>query len=381
MLPMPLPQPDPAQPAATPPGIRHAKLEGIQALRGFAASIVVFHHFAWVVGRFHHDPSSLARFYRLAEVGASGVDIFFCISGLVIARSGWGFGAGARSAWAFACGGLVRVLPLYWLLTSLLVALWAAGLALRELAVTPGLIVASYLLIPYPKADAAGVVTTHPMLDVGWTLTFEMYFYILCTAVIWAAGGRRLFPLALLALIAAALAALLLDPASSLREIALSPMLVEFAFGVLLARWGEQLPLGDRLRRWVARGLIAAGVAGLVASIFLADPAAMRLLVWGVPGAAIVWGAMLSDFDAARSRASRLAMAIGTASYTVYLAHPFATLGLGMILKRGWLQGIDSDLLLMGATIATVLATTATYPLLEGPLLAWGKRLVGRRPG
>ena len=82
--------------------------EGVQILRGFAAMIVVFHHMCWVITTYHPGQSAIATFRRLAEVGAGGVDVFFCISGLVIAHAARNLSAGAGNARTFAWRRLLR---------------------------------------------------------------------------------------------------------------------------------------------------------------------------------------------------------------------------------------------------------------------------------
>ncbi len=338
--------------------------EGVQILRGVAAMIVVFHHMCWVITTYHPGQSAIATFRRLAEVGAGGVDIFFCISGLVIAHAARNLSAGAGNARTFAWRRLLRVLPPYWIFTALLLLLWVAGIGLKGLNVTPGLVIASFLLIPWPKTTAAGAMSYHPILDVGWTLTFEMYFYAICTLVIAVAGGRRIWPWTIAAIgVVAALSLLTVGPDGVASAIFASPLLCEFVAGVLLARFvaGRVAPAAGRI-------LIALGVAGFVASIFLPDPMAWRVLCWGVPGVALVAGAVLIPVRL-DTRLSRLFGFLGTASYTIYLVHPFFTLIAGALLKRGTMTQVAPDLLLIALTVIAVAGAASSWFLVEGPLI------------
>jgi peptidoglycan/LPS O-acetylase OafA/YrhL len=338
--------------------------EGVQILRGFAAMMVVFHHMCWVITSYHPGHSAIATFHRLAEVGAGGVDIFFCISGLVIAFAARNLPAGIDSARTFAWRRLLRVVPPYWIFTSLLLLLWAVGIGLKGLNVTPGLVVASFLLIPWPKTTVTGAMSYHPILDVGWTLTFEMYFYAICTLVIALVGGRRIWPWTIAALgFVAAISVVTAGPAAVASATLASPLLLEFIAGVLLAHF-----VAGRTASRVGRVLIALGIVGLIGSIFLPDPMTWRVLCWGIPGTLLVAGAILIPVQLA-SPFARLLGFLGTASYTIYLVHPFFTLISGTLLKQGIMEQVPPDLLLMALTIAAVAGSAVTWFFVEGPLI------------
>jgi exopolysaccharide production protein ExoZ len=339
--------------------------EAVQILRGLAASMVVFHHAAYAITHYHPQHSVLATFYRLPELGAGGVDIFFVISGLVIAHAARKLPAGTASAAEFAKRRLLRVLPPYWIFTFVLIAMWWMGIGLKGLIMSPMLVIASLLLVPYPKTDIYGHVGVHPILDVGWTLTFEMYFYLLCSLVIWRVGGKRIFPWVFVLLAACASASLTLAGSGSLlSSILSSPLLIEFAGGVLLAHFGTRAIQGR-----TAWALIAAGIAGLAGSIFAPDPMTWRVLYWGVPGFLLVWGAIHIPVNTCSMRL-RFFVFLGTASYTIYLAHPFFVLAAGTLLKRGLGHAINADLLLVILTLITVFATSCLYFVIERPIIA-----------
>lgn len=351
----------PAAPTAAPPP---ATFEGVQILRGLAAAMVVFHHMCWVVTTYHPQRSAIAGFHRLAELGAGGVDIFFCISGLVIAHAARRLPADFGAARTFAWRRLLRVLPPYWIFTAALLLLWVIGVGLQDLNVTPGLVVASFLLIPWPKTTGAGSLSYHPILDVGWTLTFEMYFYAVCTIVIAIVGGRRIWPWAAVAIAAiAALSVVVLGVDAVASRTLAAPLLVEFIGGVLIARF-----VAGRTARRLGWTLIALGVAGLAASILVPDPMTWRVLCWGVPGAAIVAGSVLLPV-ALTSGWLRFLGFLGTASYTIYLVHPFFTLVAGTLLKRGVMARIPADPLLLMLTFVGIFGSALAWFVVEGPLI------------
>ena len=105
-----------------------AKVESVQAMRGVAALAVVVLHAREAIDRqgfIDHPLGSETSIGELASLGAVGVDLFFVISGFVMALSaskldGW---AGTRR---FLRGRVVRIVPLFWLLSLPMVAWWVA---------------------------------------------------------------------------------------------------------------------------------------------------------------------------------------------------------------------------------------------------------------
>src|SRR5258706_16365621 len=90
---------------------------GVQALRGVAAIMVVLFHIVKMVHtKLDGPPIEFAA-------GGGGVDIFFAISGFVMILTtahAWGT---PRLWLTFLCRRLLRIVPLYWLLTAAMVAL------------------------------------------------------------------------------------------------------------------------------------------------------------------------------------------------------------------------------------------------------------------
>lgn len=105
------------------------RLDSVQILRGVAAMAVVFNHAAiWLV----HDPSIdmprslLAPIPAFAEFGGFGVDLFFVISGFVMTLGAGRF-AGRRGALMFLAQRFVRVAPLFYLFSLVMLAVMLVG--------------------------------------------------------------------------------------------------------------------------------------------------------------------------------------------------------------------------------------------------------------
>ena len=85
--------------------------DAIQYLRALAALFVVFHHSR------NPEPWLFNPIPQL-DVGQSGVDIFFVISGFIMYSA-----ARAEAPWEFIVRRAVRIVPMYWLATFFLVIL------------------------------------------------------------------------------------------------------------------------------------------------------------------------------------------------------------------------------------------------------------------
>src|SRR5262249_27989563 len=103
------------------------------------------------------------------NVGGHGVDVFFAISGFIIAY------IGARAPDRFLLRRLIRIVPFYWAAT--LVVFGAAALSPQILRSTRADVVqllCSLFFIPR-ETSYAGMF---PTLVLGWSLNYEMYFYV-----------------------------------------------------------------------------------------------------------------------------------------------------------------------------------------------------------
>ena len=90
-------------------------LFNIQYLRAFAAINVVFLH-VLIGGESYNRPANLLSFF--GNWGASGVDIFFVISGFVMIYTHIN---NPKTVLNFYKSRLIRILPIYWLITAFII--------------------------------------------------------------------------------------------------------------------------------------------------------------------------------------------------------------------------------------------------------------------
>lgn len=340
----------------------------IQWLRAAAALLVVAEHLKNEV-LFRLQGLDPAQHYAPLFPFAAGVDIFFVISGFVIAHSSAGL-FGRPGAWrVFLARRLARIVPLYWLLSAgFLVLLALAGSRLLGGA-DPLFLLGSFLFVPVANVDGAPL----PVLPLGWTLNYEMMFYALFALVI---GFTRQRALSLIAaiLVAIVVAGHVLRPANLQLLFWSDPIILEFLAGiaiqVLVAR-------GLRLPGFVRLALVFGGVAILFLVGLPADLRNERWLVWGVPAAMIV----LAAATGGAGRRVPLAELAGDTSYAVYLAHLFVLIALARLFvalgATSWLMSF-----VVYPALALVLVAASAYVLnrfFERPVLRFLRRRIDGR--
>lgn len=341
----------PRRPLPRQPGVRSASHEtpashetyiGVQLLRGLAAMLVVVYH----AGVFVRDwfPGVGDSFMLLS--GAGGVDIFFPISGFVMLVSSRSL-LNRPGGWkTFIERRLIRIVPLYWLATTLKVMLVLAVPALvQHTRLTAWHTVASYLFIFTKNAEGM----TEPVLPVGWTLNYEMFFYAIFAFALFL--RKPLLPIVISLLLLAVVLGRII-PITETPLAVLSPLILEFGAGLCIARLALT---GWRFTPRTAAILFVVSLLALVGTSLL--PSDMlerwRLLLWGVPGALLVFaGVSLEPWFARRKW--DLARSLGDASYSIYLSHGFMLALLGIVAIKIGLHGIT------GAAVAFALAIVAS---------------------
>lgn len=316
------------------------RILSLQILRFFAASAVIAWHACYLF--YPRGPRGL-----VGDFGPFGVDLFFVLSGVIIA-----WVAPGRSAGGFLWQRLTRILPIYWLLTLVWIAalVWAHRFDVLALGT-------SFLL--YPSSH-------EPYLKVAWTLRFELLFYV--AAAVTLLRPRIALPI-LGVLYAAAFVARFVYGGVLLNFVG-APLILEFVAGVAIAtifRSRSPLLFGIALVGAVA-GLIVIGFAD-----FTGEDMVVRPLYYGLPAAFIVY---LATQIACHGRIAERLAYLGDASYSAYLVHVIPLVILTPIASR--------IPLVIAAPLAIALCwwiAVLVHEAVEKPLLAFCRRpLVSRAP-
>jgi len=325
------------------------RLAGLQLLRGLAALMVLAGH---AIAEAEH-------YFALPLPGDTipwtrGVDIFFVISGFIITLSAARY---AARPLAFFWRRFLRVAPLYYLFTTLMVAtLLILPGAAKDTALEPGQILSSYLFLPFERYDGR----IAPVLSLGWTLNYEMFFYALMALSlalprpVWVVTG----------LLSGLALSNLLPLTGTVFAFWTNPLVLEFLFGITLARaWqlGLSRPCGP-----LAIVLLITGLSLLI----LLDPIPLpRFVAAGLPAALIVASGTLFCPHIVLP-----GQIIGDVSYALYLSHRF-TLRAMTLLFLPWFRSETTNptfaaLTYVALTCLAALSVSLVVHLhLERPLL------------
>jgi len=336
------------------------KLPSMQVLRAIAASLVVLSHVAGYFELVSPRHSWIIN-SGLGRLGYSGVDIFFVISGFIMVYTTTQK-AGAKDAWIFIQRRMLRIYPLYWSITTLFVIVWSTGFALRNTHYSASYLINSYLLIPYFENGSF-----EPVLSQGWTLSFEMLFYLVFSCVLFLKLKRLKLAFLIGTFAALTLSGRLLSSTSGIRYLITAPIMIEFLYGVLAAEILLRLPtVRDTFyQRMLPVCLICIGAIGLLCTILIPDAFSMRFLYYGIPALLIVFGtAMLGSAPCARQL-----VYLGDASYSIYLAHLILIDASFRALRHFHLfDQVLPDVFILPATMITIILSSFTYFFFERPL-------------
>lgn len=326
------------------------KFNSIQYLRGVAASVVVLQHASTSM------PDSPFPF----EFGAWGVDLFFVISGFIMYHT---TADGRAAPGEFAVRRLVRIVPMYLLLTSVAYAIAVAAPSLtRTFSSSFADYLRSILFIPFLN-DRTN--TIQPILGQGWTLNYEMFFYLLFAAALLLPARRRLAA-CWMVLGALATVGILVRPQGILPGFYTDPILIEFAFGMLIAH------LAGTVRGtlpWLAVAYAALGI-GFVALALGTDADISRAFTAGCLSAALLSVAVWAELTSWKPN-SAFGVLVGDSSYSMYLGHGFVLAVLWRLaygITGGWDSIAATLVFMLVCLVASIIAGILLYWLIEKPV-------------
>jgi exopolysaccharide production protein ExoZ len=297
--------------------------------------------------------------------GSFGVDLFFVLSGFVIAM------ASEKNVGAiqFAINRITRVVPLYWLMTTILlmVVILRPELFNSTTASIPNYL-KSIFFIPYFRENGQ----LQPMLGVGWTLNYEMIFYAMATVSLSASPTRFYCVTCVLVTLMSGMGCLLLD-GTPYADFLRSNLLFEFMLGMAAFKLKDSAYL-----RKVPVWLIAIVIPLLYAIMALFEIRGLgnRFIEFGIPSFLIVLLAIQLEplFPRLNSVVAGVLIHIGDASYATYLSHTFVVESIKRFLPR-LTNGltIESPIGVAIAISFSIVAGGLIYILLDKPSVALSK--------
>jgi peptidoglycan/LPS O-acetylase OafA/YrhL len=309
------------------------KLAGLQTLRGVAANLVVFFH-CFAIGLLPKYGFQL-QFESLSFIRNfwSGVDLFFCISGFVMCYS---YLNSKVSGLHFYRARVIRIVPIYWFFTTAIFVISAL------MGSQPDYKWFIESLLFFVDLDIR-----LPILAVGWTLQYEMFFYLLFALVlIFSKRKRFLFLIALLFI------TVIIHNKYNI--------ILEFIFGIV-AYLIYKSNFFTRFKITIFWLFFAMYVVGL---LVLEDSFASsyRVFFFGIPALFIV--ASIASINMPKN----LLQTAGNYSYSLYLIH-FPLLSIFFKVSSLFLLGSMPAwfLILVGVSICNI-AAFFTWKFIESPI-------------
>lgn len=340
------------------------KLVGLQWARALAALTVVIGHAV-----VHPMSSSPAIWHLGARLG---VVLFFVISGYIMVIT---TGRGPFDPLGFLRKRLFRVAPLYYVATlTAVLGVLIVPTVFKDTVFDGVHIAASLLFIPMVEPGASGDIS--PFFKLGWTLNYEMFFYVVFAALFALSAGKRAVLLAL-ALGSLIVLGLFFDFAWAPLQFYTRPATLGFAAGVVLAVMSrlDRSPLDPLL----AAGLLAVAATSIIllAVTYPAIRASAVSELWLVATCTPVVLALARAPDRWVDHAPPLFAYLGDASYSIYLFHMFAIGVVYAIASRVAPAGWDA-VVAVAAAIGGTAAGAFVYAFIESPMTRAIHRLTHR---
>jgi exopolysaccharide production protein ExoZ len=335
--------------------MHRAKIEAVQALRAIAALSIAILHVLHDAGGL--DPSGMIGRWHNALPWDAGVDLFFVISGFVMVYASSELFGRRDGATLFMARRLIRIVPLYWAATTvfLLIALTARSVV-TEGAGSIVNILMSYAFLPSRGPDGA----IQPIYSLGWTLNYEMFFYVVFAAFIWQVRHRALILVTLT--LGAAIAVHPLIPADATALVFWTdPIVAEFLFGMAIAALATT---GIGLSRRVSVGLALLALLWLIGG-YVSGIGGSRPVTTGLPVAILVSAAVFGR----NIRLPTALVLLGDSSFALYLVHPFAMRAVQLFWHWLRLTGPGAAVAYAASSLLLAIAVSvAVYEWFERPI-------------
>jgi peptidoglycan/LPS O-acetylase OafA/YrhL len=353
-------------------------LQWVQIGRGFAATMVVLTHVTVMTHR-HYGAEFLGDVFRYAGIG---VDFFFVLSGFII----WFVHAGdigrPERLYDYSVKRFTRIYPMYWIVTLAVLPLLVLGWGEKSAAPQhggAGYLIRSLLLVPQNEM---------PVLSVGWTLSHELFFYLIFGLLLtrWHLAARSV----VIALVLVSTAKLVADLGSDWSGKYYTHQTAaddHFLSAFIFARFNLEFGLGALAACLYQRYPQPAGACSLIFAyllficpmiinalmpldlMVLLRSRAETVLYYGPVSAWIIYVSACQrriGTSGAVTYLTRWGARIGDASYSLYLLHYPVLLAIYMCLaKVGLLQRCNPTLMGIGAAVGAIVAALAAYELIE----------------
>lgn len=258
-----------------------------------------------------------------------------------------------------------RIYPVYWVWTSIFIILWALKIFQRSLNLTFGDILYSYALVPH---SADGIVIKQMIIVQGWTLLYEIYFYILFALSIFSRKIFKIIPFIFIAMVAIGTFLNLISPNVGLSLLSKNIILLEFIFGMFAAFLIKKTTLYKKNTYDI---LIIISVLNFLASLLFMKDEKYRVVFWGIPSFFLALGfvgrEMTNTLTVKANILKKIFLFLGKASYSIYLTHSLGIMVSDTFLKTTHIAVNDFYVLII--TLLLLFVFSIPYIVVEKRIL------------
>jgi exopolysaccharide production protein ExoZ len=344
------------------------KIQNIQGLRGIAVMLVCLFHLITVEEKYGGVNTILPHFL---EIGMVGVDLFFVISGFVMVLVTQNQFQSTKGVLKFLYHRSSRIYPLYWVYSFMVLIIYLNKPAWVNSAQGNQVdIISSFLLLPSHLL---------PLVMVGCTLIYEMYFYIIYSIILYFSPQKKLTYWLLLWALIITIVNLTNKVSTPWTKVIFSPLTIEFILGCFIAMIYKKHPLKN-LSAIIL--LILISITGLVSGFYWHQSSTghlypanwYRVIIMGVPSVIIVYCLVSAELKSKLTH--KWINYIGDISYSTYLSHVLTFNVLGRVwayLAKDNL--IDNYIMIPTIIVVTILVGSISYKFIEQPLLKLSRKV------
>ena len=349
------------------PSSTSQRLHALQALRAYAAAMVVFVH---AISTYFSKVDSTSSDTLQLHLGELGVKLFFCISGFIIFSSTKDLLPGFSSTAIFLKRRFIRVAPLYWLATII----YAIKLSLQGAHPSVTEFLYSLFFIPY----IADNDLMRPVLGQGWSLNYEMFFYCLFGVSLFFQARWRILFMSLILLILMTLRNYeLISLQGPLLERSLyllsSNYLLYFLIGIAIAATKEGLSsfrvnISLPMKWSLILSTTLLGVYIFSEIYIRPEPVLSEIMMATTCSLCLFFCVLERKFIGRAGRFERLVELAGNASYSTYLFHGFL-MGISARLIAATHLNVSQLFFALLMAFVCTFAGIIIYRFIEQPLL------------
>ncbi|MGP6486936.1 acyltransferase family protein [Duffyella gerundensis] len=351
--------------------------KGVQALRGLAALSVMLFHFRWNLNIVNTGLGD-----RWFSWGATGVDLFFLISGFVITLSAQKSTPGLRGALDFLKHRARRILPAYYII--LLITFFLSGaMSIFHYPDKVLNLISALTFQPVYSNNGPFYVDDSGMYGIRWTLNYEVYFYLIVGLLLilpfrgltrWLYFSVTLIVVPLILVNSFTFSAVGYQTGIPQLNLITNPMIFLFIAGMFL---GKAYPVISALNSKVMSLLLLASLA-IMGTLFCHG----EFINHGIMSSGWLYLIVLTCAIGAEKTIGKyiphFLIRLGDISFSLYLIHTLMNTGIG---KRFHGAGVeDGTARFVLSCVLSLLLAWLSWRFIEKPFLLKGKKEAAVKP-